>query len=47
LTPDALQKLMRHKSYTTTQVYFNMQRQMEEAVDALPVPDVLKVQKAN
>jgi hypothetical protein len=42
LTADALQALMRHKSYTTTQVYINMARQMDEAVAALHVPDVLK-----
>jgi integrase len=46
LTPDALQALMRHKSYQTTQVYINMARQMDEAVDALHVPDVLKIKKA-
>src|SRR5262249_40513101 len=30
LTGDALQALMRHKSYQTTQVYINMARQMDE-----------------
>jgi hypothetical protein len=29
LTPDALQALMRHKSYQTTQVYINMARQRD------------------
>jgi integrase len=42
LTPDALQALMRHKSYQTTQVYINMARQMDAAVAGLHVPDVLK-----
>jgi integrase len=42
LTADALQKLMRHKSYLTTQRYINMASQLDEAVDALHVPDVLK-----
>ncbi|HMF15752.1 MAG TPA: site-specific integrase [Gemmataceae bacterium] len=42
LTPDALQTLMRHKSYQTTQVYINMARQMDAAVAVLHVPDVLK-----
>ncbi len=42
LTPDALQALMRHKSYSTTQLYISMARQMDEAVQALHVPDVLK-----
>jgi hypothetical protein len=40
--PDALQALMRHKSYTTTQVYINMARQMDAAVAGLHVPDVLR-----
>ena len=42
LTADALQKLMRHKSYQTTQGYLNMARQMDAAVGSLHVPDVLK-----
>ena len=33
LTPDALQALMRHKSYQTMQVYINMARQLNAAVD--------------
>jgi integrase len=41
LTPDALQALMRHKSYLTTQVYINMARQLDEAVNVLHVPEVL------
>jgi integrase len=46
LSADALQTLMRHKSYQTTQVYINMARQMDEAVAALHVPDVLRSQAA-
>jgi len=42
LTPDALQALMRHKSYLTTQVYVNVARQLDDAVDVLHVPDFLK-----
>ncbi len=42
LTADALQKLMRHKSYQTTQRYINMASQIDEAVERLHVPDVLK-----
>ncbi len=45
MTPDALQALMQHKSYLTTQRYINMTRQLDEAVDALHVPDVLKAKK--
>jgi integrase len=43
LSADALQSLMRHKSYTTTQRYINMARQMDAAVASLHVPDVLRV----
>src|SRR5262249_19836903 len=43
LTLDALQALMRHKSYQTTQRYINMTRQLDEAVADLHVPEVLKV----
>jgi integrase len=46
LTPDALQALMRHKSYQTTQVYINMTRQMDAAVASLHVPEVLKAAHA-
>ncbi|MBV9123075.1 MAG: site-specific integrase [Planctomycetes bacterium] len=46
LTPDALQALMRHKSYQTTQLYINMARQMDEAVASLHVPDFLKAKAA-
>jgi integrase len=39
LTADALQSLMRHKSYQTMQKYINMARQMDAAVAALHVPE--------
>jgi integrase len=42
LTPDALQALMRHKSYLTTQRYINLARQMDEVVNVLHVPEVLR-----
>jgi integrase len=42
LTPDALQTLMRHKSYSTTQRYINMASQLDDAVAKLHVPDFLK-----
>jgi integrase len=42
LTADALQALMRHKSYQTTQVYINLTRQLDNAVAALHVPEVLR-----
>jgi integrase len=46
LTPDALQALMRHKSYQTTQVYIHMSRQMDAADASLHVPEVLKAGQA-
>ncbi len=42
---DALQTLMRHKSYQTTQLYISMARQVDEAVNSLFVPDVGKKRK--
>jgi integrase len=45
LTADALQSLMRHKSYLTTQVYINMAKQIDDAVDVLHVPEFLKGKK--
>jgi integrase len=46
LSADALQKLMRHKSYTTTQRYINLAGQLQTAVGALHVPAVLKAAQA-
>lgn len=40
LTADALQSLMRHKAYTTTQRYINMARQVDDAVNDLFIPDL-------
>ena len=40
MTADALQALMRHKSYTTTQKYIAMSQQMNPAVAALFVPEL-------
>ncbi|MBI2480720.1 MAG: site-specific integrase [Planctomycetia bacterium] len=42
LGPEVLQKLMRHKSYTTTQLYINMASQLNQSVAVLQVPEVLK-----
>jgi integrase len=42
LTPDALQTLMQHKDYQTTQRYINMARQLNAAVANLYVPAVSK-----
>jgi integrase len=43
LKPEVLQRLMRHKSYQTTQkFYINPTSQMQDAVSQMPVPDVLK-----
>jgi integrase len=42
MKPEALQKLMRHKSYQTTLRYVGLVDQVREAVDAMPVPEVLQ-----
>jgi integrase len=42
LTENALQALMRHKSYLTTKRYINMARQLDGAVEQLHVPEFLK-----
>jgi integrase len=41
LSAEALQALMRHKSYQTTQRYINMTGRLKEAVASLHVPAVL------
>ena len=46
LTADALQRLMRHQSYSTTQRYINMAKQVNSAVAALYVPEVLNRRQA-
>jgi integrase len=40
LTADALQLLMQHKDYKTTQRYINMARQLNPAAQNLFVPDL-------
>ncbi len=42
MTGDALQRLMRHKSYATTQRYINIAGQVKKAVESIHVPDVLR-----
>ena len=42
MKPEALQKLMRHKSYKTTLGYINLASQVEEAVADMPVPPALQ-----
>jgi integrase len=44
MTPDALQALMQHKDYQTTQRYINMARQLKPTAHALFVPDLPLVQ---
>lgn len=46
LTPDALQALMQHKDYQTTQRYINMARQLNPAVANLFVPELPAVARA-
>jgi integrase len=43
LKEDELQKLMRHRSYLTTQKYVNMSKRLTAAVASLHVPEVLRV----
>lgn len=45
LSADALQQLMRHKSYSTTKLYINMTGQLDQAVNSLHVSDDLRVAK--
>ena len=40
MTPDALQRLMRHQSYSTTQLYINLARQLKPATENLFVPSL-------
>jgi integrase len=43
LKPEVLQRLMRHKSYQTTQkFYINPTSQMQDAVTDMPIPDALR-----
>ena len=45
MSADALQGLMRHKTYLTTKRYISMANRLNRAVEDLHVPDVLR--KAN
>ena len=45
-SPETLQSLTRHKSYTTTQRYINLANQVNRAVEGLHVPDVLQKRDA-
>jgi integrase len=42
ITADALQRLMQHADYQTTQRYINMARQLRPAAENLYVPEILK-----
>lgn len=46
LKPEALQRLMRHKSYQTTLRYVNLASQLDEAVAGMPVPEALRTATA-
>jgi integrase len=47
LKPEVLQRLMRHKSYQTTQkFYINPTSQMQDAVTQMPLPGVLRPKQA-
>jgi integrase len=47
LKPEVLQRLMRHKSYQTTQkFYINPTSQMQDAISQMPIPDALKKEQA-
>lgn len=46
LSADALQRLMRHSSYQTTQRHINMAQQVEDAADQLFVPPFLAAREA-
>ena len=41
LSPTALQKLMRHRAFATTEKYINAAKQLKPAIERLVVPDVL------
>lgn len=43
VSPETLQKLMRHRSYATTQGYIQMARKLNPAVDDLHVPAIPRV----
>ncbi len=45
MKPEALQKLMRHKSYQTTLGFVNSSNQLDDAIRTMPVPDALQKDK--
>ena len=47
MTADALQKLMRHRSYSTTKLYIAMAEQLKPAVENLHVPRLKSVANGN
>jgi len=47
LSASALQSLMRHKSFQTTQLYINMSKQLDDAVEALHTPMLPKTASSN
>lgn len=47
LSADALQGLMRHKSYQTTQKYIAMTQHLRDAVDSINVPSMFAARVAN
>ncbi len=47
LTADTLQKLMRHRSYSTTRSYINLAPQLEGVAEQLRVPDRLRAGRAS
>ena len=46
MSADALQRLMQHKDYSTTQRYINLAHQVKAAVANLHVPECLRQRKA-
>jgi len=46
LNPETLQRLMRHRSFTTTMGYINLSSQMNQASDSFLVPEILRSQSA-
>lgn len=42
LKPETLQRLMRHRSYITTLRYINLASQIDDAIESMPIPDILR-----
>ena len=47
MSGDALQRMMRHRNYATTQMYINLSRQMRSAAEDVFVPEVSKTGSGN